>query len=308
MAEQRTWTDQTGDNEANNPLNWTPTGTPEPGDSLTLPSGSTIDIRDNVLQGDALTIPAGSSQTVTLNLTRHAQVSLSAPSFDFPPFVPPAGQAIANIRGADTLNWQGGVSSSLTVNLEDHAALTGSFSTGFRGSVVIAGGEHSRFINDGTSSLSGSTVTVDTDVVGHGTFVVRSSAFVTPGNSQAGFLEFGGLVSRGQAVDLTGGQPDLVRIATVKIDDPKDFHGTVDLHNLSLADLVGLAEADRWTYHNDMLSIFNACGRVVDKLHVISDASSTGSVHGLSVSRYVAGDVLVRPGTDFHGSLAAPTV
>ena len=113
-------------------------------------------------------------------------------------------------------------------------------------------------------------------------------------------------------MDVTGHififDPYLSTDATVKIDDPRQFHGTVDLHNdLSFADLVGLAQADSWSYKNDLLSIKTACGEVIDRLHVVSDASSTGSVHGLSVSKNAAGDVLVSPGTDFHGSLALPT-
>jgi hypothetical protein len=62
-----------------------------------------------------------------------------------------------------------------------------------------------------------------------------------------------------------------------------------------------LAQADSWSYKNDLLSIKTACGKVIDRLHVVSDAS--GSVHGLSVSKTAAGDLLVSPGADFHGSL-----
>jgi hypothetical protein len=76
----------------------------------------------------------------------------------------------------------------------------------------------------------------------------------------------------------------------------------VDLHDRSLVDLVDLAKADSWSYRNDILAIKNACGRVIDRVHVVSDASSTGTIHGLSVSMSGAGDVLVRPGTDFRGS------
>jgi hypothetical protein len=56
-----------------------------------------------------------------------------------------------------------------------------------------------------------------------------------------------------------------------------------------------------------MLAIFNGYGRLIDKLHVISDAPSTGGTNGLSVSKSLAGDVLVNPGADFRGSLASPT-
>lgn len=57
-----------------------------------------------------------------------------------------------------------------------------------------------------------------------------------------------------------------------------DFLGTVDLHDFSLADLVGLAHAHSWSYQNDMLSIKNLSGKVIDRLHIVSDAATTGSV------------------------------
>ena len=57
---------------------------------------------------------------------------------------------------------------------------------------------------------------------------------------------------------------------------------------------------------NDMLSIYNVHGSVVDKLHVVSDAFDS-SVHGLSVSKTSAGDLLVTRETDFCGSLVTPT-
>lgn len=70
--------------------------------------------------------------------------------------------------------------------------------------------------------------------------------------------------------------------------------------------LIGLFQSDHWTYKNDMLSIYNAYGSIVDKLHVVSDAFDS-SAHGLSVSKTSAGDLLVTPGTDFCGSLVTPT-
>jgi hypothetical protein len=80
----------------------------------------------------------------------------------------------------------------------------------------------------------------------------------------------------------------------------------VDLHAVSLADLVGLANADSWSYRHDILSISNAYGQAIDKLRVVSDAMPASGINGLSVSKNAAGDVLVSPGSDFHGSLALP--
>ncbi len=158
--------------------------------------------------------------------------------------------------------------------------------------------------NNGADTFDGTTAVIDTKVVGSGMFFVNYGP-----DDSTGSLEFGGFVSRGQTIDLTGGSEFPFPIITSKltVDDPSQFHATVDLHDYSLADFVGLAKADNWSYKNDILKIRDACGQVIDRIHIISDASSTGDVHGLSVSRSAAGDVLVTPGTDFKGSLAPLT-
>jgi hypothetical protein len=229
-----------------------------------------------------------------------------------------AATVIVNAKGTDSLdvaaasianNPGGGL--SLTVSLADNARLLGSFNMKF-GALAISDGDHARYVNNGTDSLSATHSVIGVDVTGSGTFQV-SAVQVSRTGAIPGFLEFGESVSRGQTVDLTG-----LRVvdefgfvfsttSTIQLDEPREFRGTVDLHDLSLADLVGLAKADSWSYENDMLSIFSGCGRLIDKIHVISDAPSTGGIHGLSVSKSLAGDVLVNPGTDFHGSLASPT-
>jgi hypothetical protein len=325
----RTWTGAVS-NDASNPLNWSPSDSaPEPGDTLTVPGGNTIDIADNALQDDTLTLlrprvlsfPTTTfnlshkadatlsltgqfeeeQATATLNLSQHSNVSLNL-------F---AAQVTANVSGQDTLNvTRSGAlefKSVVTVNLAPHAILFGSFSFDTQSYVVMSGDESTRFHNTGTG-LQGTTAIIDTDVVGSGTFDLRTGSRGM--DAIPASLEFGGSVSRGQTVTITGsevfgGNP--AAPSSVKIDRPDEFHGTVDLHNLSLADLVGLAQADSWSYKNDLLTLKNACGQVIDKFHILSDASSTGDVHGLSVSKSAAGDVLVSPGADFKGSLALTT-
>jgi hypothetical protein len=310
----RTWTGNLNDN-ARNPGNWDPTGAPQPGDNLLLPSGSTINVTDDDLHGDPLVVSGANSfppPPTTINLSHHAHVLLEKSDFSA------AATVIVNVKGTDSLdvvtgtigNNPGGAP-SVTVSLADNARLLGSFNMRF-GALTISDGDHARYVNDGTDSLRGTYAVIGADVTGSGTFQV-SAVQVSRTGAVPGFLEFGESASKSQTVDVTG-----LRVvdefgnvfpttSTIQLDEPKEFRGTVDLHDLSIADLVGLAKADSWSYDNDMLSIFNGYGRPIDKLHVISDAPSGGSIHGLSVSKSLAGDVLVKPGTDFQGLLPSPT-
>jgi hypothetical protein len=279
----KTWIGGFHHNDARNPHNWSPNGAPQPGDNLLLPSGSTISIQDNDLQGDPLVISSASQLTgpTTLNLSHHADVTLTG-----------SGPITATIKGTDTLNLNDDNTTIATVNLASHAHLFGNFRMN-GGSLTIAGAEHSRFVNNGADFIVGGRAVIDADVVGSGAFTVTSVG--TPLHHFLGFLEFGGLVTSGQSVSLDGS-------SSVRIDQPREFHGTVQ--GFGLIDLVGLAHADSWCYKNDMLSIFNAQGRVVDRLHEIN-ASTV--LPGLSVSMSSAGDVLVRSGSDFYGVIALPT-
>jgi hypothetical protein len=289
--------------DAGNAGNWSPNGTPEPGDRLTVSiPGSTIDITHNVLQGDQLSFLTDA----TINLSRHAEVSLA---------VRPPGRLInvvANVAGRDSIDATiGGASigappGRLTVNLATHANLSGNFNADAGAALTISGGENARYHYDATDTFHGASAVVDADVVGSGTFLA-GIGFI--GNSRIpSRLEFGGFVSEGQTVRLSGapsifapfGSPS---ISTLVVDNSKQFHGTIDLGDFSLADLGGLVQADSWCYSNDMLSIRSSCGKVLDTLRVISDASSTGDVHGLSVSKTATGDILVSPGSEFHGLL-----
>ena len=71
----RTWTGNVNNN-ARNPGNWDPTGAPQPGDNLLLPSGSTINVTDDDLHGDPLVVSAAnfSPPPTNINLSHHAQV------------------------------------------------------------------------------------------------------------------------------------------------------------------------------------------------------------------------------------------
>jgi hypothetical protein len=300
-----TWTDSTGNHKANNPNNWSSGTSPMPGDNLFVEGGSTLNVRDNNLQGDPLNLAPGGSGPVTLNMSSGAQVSvIDTESSD---------AVVANIQGHGTLGVDVDVApvefrsgAPVTVNLADHATVDGTFHMQLTG-LTIFGGDHAKFINDGATVLKGAGAVIGVDVGGTGTFDV---GFALPNPSpqyiSSGYLEFAGRVSNGQTITVSGASISLVPTARLVIDRPDEFHGKVDLHNSSLTDLVGLAQADHWSYASDLLSIRNACGNVIERLHVVSDTLGVG-IHGLSVSRTSAGDVLVSPGTDFSGVLVAPT-
>jgi hypothetical protein len=191
---------------------------------------------------------------------------------------------------------------TLQVKLSSHSDLFGHFNIGTSTYVTVSGDSSTDYHHSGTTNLQGGNLVLDTSVVDSGTFNLTTG--ISRYGPIAGTLEFGGYVSAGQAVNVTGSNANgLVnnRVSSVKIDQPTQFHGTVDLHDLSLADLVGLAQADSWTYKNDLLTIDNSHGKAIDTLHVVSAAS--GSTHGLSVSVNSAGDILVSTGTSCHGTV-----
>jgi hypothetical protein len=292
MAMPRTWIG-TINNDAGNPGNWSPSDLPpQAGDTLTdnVP-GSTIDISGNVLQGDTLTSSVGA----TFNLSNYGVLNLAAQ---------PAGSPVVNVDGTDTLNvttFGGAVPYTVDVNLAPNANLFGTFDLKTFVGATITGGAGAQYHCTATDIIRGANMVVDADVVGSGTFIVGAGP--SRGFPRASTLEFGGSVAAGEHVDVSGTQFGLV--STLKIDHPTEFHATVALHNTSLIDLVGLAQANSWSYANEVLSINDAGGKVIDTLKVADGAASGGS--GLSVSMSAAGDVLVSPGTDLHGALALPS-
>jgi hypothetical protein len=293
MPTTRTWTGAV-DHDAANPGNWSPNGTPQRGDTLTdAMSASMLDITGDALRGDTLTASAGA----TFNLSHRGMLNLES-HFGFPPS---ASQTV-NVDGIGTLNVTAPfapMGGSLQVNLSDHASLYGTFNLETFVNATVSG-HGASYHNNGTDILRGASFIADTAVVGSGTFVVTDGP--TRYGPRAGSLEFKGSVSSGQHVDVSGmaAGPNGV-VSELRIDLPAQFHGSVVLHDYSLADLVGLPKADSWTYRNDLLSI-SAGGHVIDQLRV-SDAATYSGSFGLAVSKTEAGDVIVKPSTDLHGSL-----
>lgn len=300
-----TWTDSTGNHEAKDPNNWSSGSAPQPGDSLFVPGGSTLDGSDNNLQGNPLNL-AGS---LTLNMSSGAQVAVNDIDNGGRRFQEGA-PVVANVSGHGTLGVDVGIpqvefqsGAPVTVNLADDATLDGTFQMQLT-SLTISGGDHAKFINDDNTVLAGVHAVIGVDVAGTGVFDDGIAHFgPSPSAAAGGFLEFGGRVSGEQTINVegSGGAPIGSRLV---VDQPHEFHASVHLFFASSVDLVDFAEADHWSYANDVLSISNVGGKVIDQLHVVNEV---GTPHGLSVSKTSAGDVLVGLGVDFSGSLAAPT-
>jgi hypothetical protein len=284
----RTWVGG-GNNNARNPNDWNPTGAPRTGDTLLMPNGGTMNIRDNALKGDTLQVGAAqvSEPPVTLNLSHHAHVSVNQVRFS-------TVATTINVAGKDTLTFNSTFPSgpAVTVNLEPHAKLTGTFGLAF-GSLTVNGGSGTKLINDQTDVFSGTHAVITPDVLGIGSFRVGSA------QSGEGFLEFGRSVSSGQAVTI-GGDPGRGVSSTLQIDQPRAFHGSVTIGPDARIDLVALAMADSYSFANDMLSIFSH-NQVIDTLRLTNNSTFAGQQHDLVVSKSVNDVWVTEKGVGFAG-------
>jgi hypothetical protein len=287
-----TWIGAIND-DAGNPGNWDTDTAPQPGDTLFATGPATIDITDNALAGDQLNLLG----SVGLNLSNNAEANLvvraSSPFSGRPP-----GDVIANLTGNNTLNavvegdprtLPGKLSVTL---LTPNTNLHGSFFLSLAASLTISGSQDAQYVHNGTDTiLSSAKESVDTKVVGSGTFLLQGSFQF--GGAQ---LQFGGFVAEEQSVDFNG---SAAGGSLLTVSDPSDFHATVDFHQNGQVDLVGLAQADSWNYTNDLLTIRGPRGNAIDTLHVLNEAPSTGG--GLAVSK-VGDDVFLSPGNSSSGS------
>jgi len=199
----------------------------------------------------------------------------------------------------------------MTVNLADHAKLDGSWELNnfVTGGVTVNGGKGSEFIVNATDIIRGVAMKIDADVGGHGTFILAHGQY-RYGMQPPGTLEFGGKVANGVHVDIAGNDPNSMPATAIglTIDHPNDFKGSITLHGGVAGrevDLKDMAKAASWSFRDDVLTIADAKGHAIDKLHI--DDQASGFNGGLALSRTATGDVLVSPGTDFHGLLALPT-
>lgn len=283
----RTWIGG-GNNSAHNPNDWSPNGVPQPGDALNLQTG-VMNARGDDLAGNTLIIhPSQTPVATMLNLSHHANVSVDIGR-------EAVAQVTINVEGTATLRTNNEFPSGATfiVNLADHASLTSSFNMVFS-SAVVGGGEDSRVVNSGANSILGSNLTIDPRVKGHGSFTVGSA------QSIGGQLEFGGSVSRGQDVSVSG-DPERLVVSHVQVDDPDNFHGAVTLNPFGEVDLRGLTNADSYQFENDMLSIYSGSD-VIEKLRLATPPPASGTFN-LSVSQTATGVAVDRGSSNASGTV-----
>jgi hypothetical protein len=275
---QRNWLGG-GNNKATNPQDWSPNGTPQPGDSLFAEGAVGIDpfpvyalsVKGNDLAGDTLTTffanvtvnashrailnVVDSNGTDTFNLSGRSALSLNVSDIH----LIFGGFSTVNMRDDSTLHLTNG--GQTTVNVSHNSDWAGGFSTRsyHGGKLTITGGRHATFHNDTSSASLFADVTVPMDVLGKGTFEVSGSAR----------LEFVGSVAKEQSVTVSN-DPQFGGGKLV-IDHPHQFHGSVILNMPTSksptqpidfarpeVDLQAILNADSYAYdpQKDLLSIY----------------------------------------------------
>lgn len=241
---------------------WSPAGAPKFSDTLYMADG-TANMHGGRLAGDTLNIGTSISFTspgaATVNLSGGATLSAHVADADFT-----EQQVVFNVAGRDTLNLQEDASyyaaTTISENIAAHSTLRGTVvGSGHNANITINGADTtSRFANTGASSVSDGVLRINADVIGTGSF---SASFF------AG-IEFIGSVGPNQTVNAEGAD-------TITLDQPGTFRGLVNFQGgpANNIDLMGITNADSYSYQNDMLSLFQG-NRVVDTLHLAAGGNA----------------------------------
>lgn len=267
-----------GTNNVMAPNDWSPSGVPQPGDTLVIRSGTANMIGGN-LAGDTLILADApySQATQTLNMSRGAHIEKLEVAYN---------NATVNVSGHDTietLQTDLGYGNYVTFNIQPHSSLKMQITDPPtpEGVHVVGLGRSSLLINDGPSFVQNATL--DVDVTGHGSW--------TP----SGFfpnITFDKAVGRGQTINLEN--------APLTINDPAEFKAVVNLTMpyWGSAFLKGV-HGDLFFYYDDVLKILSH-GRVVDTLRVHESGGAAFSLantsSGLAISASFAAQV-------FHGQI-----
>jgi hypothetical protein len=286
-----------GNNQASNPMDWSPQGAPQPSDgslqviaSAGSPQPATMNIRGNDLAGVPLTVYG---DTLTANLSHRAVVSSGVGGYGG------GGNAVFNVsqrselavvtnRGSATVNlsqnsnlnadaeYGSGITANIsgndtfhaiigspfgtfTANLDQGARLSGTFSGRGSSSLTINGGARSTLDNNG-DSFAAQRTRLNVDVSGSGT--------ITTFHASGEVLEF---------VKSVGPHQSVFADNLVKVDQPNQFAANITLASpqnppagsaaTSGIDLSGLANADSYTFKNDMLNIWSG-NKIIDTLRL----------------------------------------
>jgi hypothetical protein len=235
-----------GNNRASNPNDWSPAQAPVSGDVLMMPLGGTMNIADTDLAGNTLQIGSGQAGAITssLNLSHQAEVLITQAFFSGT-----LSHTNINVLGGDTLSINAPISSvgpfgsgPFVVNLAPDARLTASFDLNYS-EVTINGAKGAKLINDASTVFAGTGAIINADVLGSGSFEVTAlPTFMAL--SVTSYLEFGDAVSHDETVDVghpASAQPQAGALAwdELKIDQPREFNGSVVLQTNTFVELAG---------------------------------------------------------------------
>ncbi len=252
MSSTLTWIGG-GNDDASNPKDWSPTGSPRLGHTLLIDNGGTINITGHALAGNVLSIePSSTGLEPTLNLD-DAKIALGMVNQP-PEFSDPAPYITLNVAGGSdsvTAPASNPIDNTM-INLQGNAHLLLSGGMYF---ISASGGAHSELINDGRLELARGiqSGTIDTNLTGTG--VVSTAYLLTLS------LTIDGSVGAGQTVDVMAEN-------TLVLDKPLAFAGTVNAETFGpdalVIDLMGVT-ATSYEYSNDLLKLYNG-NRVADTL------------------------------------------
>ena len=242
-----------GNNDAGNPWDWSPYGTPKPGDMVVMTHG-TMNVEGFQLAYNAVQLGAETQgRSVTFDLSNNALLTVQVPASN-----QLSAGASANflVSGYDVLHLLSGTvpAADFNVYLNRGAVLDFAASLG-RGSLAISGASNTELVNNASDTMNGVYAVINEDVVGVGSFNLGFAY------QETGFLEFTKSVASGETVQLGGTLP-----SRLKLDHPNEFHGTVDFTS-GTAELDNLGQATFWSLSNDVLKIWSGTS-VIDTLKV----------------------------------------
>jgi hypothetical protein len=237
--------------------NWSPSGTPQPSDNLTVVSGtleiSRTDLAGNVLNLQDSVVAGG---PVVLDLNGDARVGVQGSLFF-------GDNPTINAAGSDRVDASGGLGAVQgTINLADHAHLIVTGTMQFAYTDTLAGPANAILTNNGTIKTENGNVSVA--VNGNGT--LGFSGY----HDGHGFSLISAPIAGGQTVDLDAA----VFGMTMTLTDPGDFHGLLKITQSpsvgSAGDVSVVLEGVRATsfpVHGDQLMLKNG-HRTVDTLRI----------------------------------------
>jgi hypothetical protein len=208
----RTWVGGHNGNNALTAANWSPAGVPQPGDNLTVVTG-TLDIAHTNLAGDVVHLQdaAEGGGPIVLDLNGKANIGVAGSLFF-------GDNPTINASGFDRLDASGGLSAITgTINLADHSHLVVTGRLEFAYTDFLHGPDDSTLINNGIIQTEDGTVSVPV----RGTGTLGFSGY----HDGHGFSQINAAISHGQTIALN----PAVFGMTLDLTDPSTFHGTLDI-------------------------------------------------------------------------------